>query len=119
MRMLLYILSAMMVIVLAYWAYLENYKTQEVISEVKALQRDIGQMHEELAVLRAEWAYLNRPDRLRQLVEMNFDRLGLLPLMPEQFARVDQVAYPVPVQTGGLPITDARDVRAPLAGADQ
>ena len=119
MRMMLYILSSILVIALAYWAYVENYKTQEVISEVKALQRDIGQMHEELAVLRAEWAYLNRPDRLRRLVEMNFDRLGLLPLLPEQFARVDEVAYPVPAQTGTLPITDARDVRAPLAGADQ
>ncbi|HHL22325.1 MAG TPA: cell division protein FtsL [Aliiroseovarius sp.] len=119
MRLLLYVLSAFSVIALAYWAYLENYKTQEVIGEVRALQRDIGQMHEELAVLRAEWAYLNRPDRLRQLVEMNFDRLGLLPLAPEQFARVDEVAYPGPAPTAGLALTDARDVRADMQGAGQ
>ncbi len=114
MRMLLYVLSAFMVIGLAYWAYQENYKTQEVLSEVKALQRDIGQMHEELAVLRAEWAYLNRPDRLRRLAEMNFDRLGLLPLAPEQFGRVDQLPYPAPAMPADLPISGARSVSAPM-----
>ncbi len=94
MRMLLYVLTALAVFGLAFWAYRENYATQQVLKENRALQRQIGQAQVRLSVLRAEWAYLNRPDRLRDLAEINFDRLGLLPLRPDQFGRVDEVEYP-------------------------
>jgi hypothetical protein len=94
MRSLCYVLSAFAIMGLAYWAYQENYETQLALRDVQALQREIGDLREELGVLRAEWAYLNRPDRLRELADINFDRLGLLPLAPEQFGRVDQIAFP-------------------------
>ena len=58
-------------------------------------------------MLNAEWAYLNRPDRLMDLVELNYDKLGLLPLQPYQFGRVDQVSFPKPAE---LPITNPVDV---------
>ena len=94
MRAVLYVLTTLGVIGLAFWAYRENYATQESLARADGLNREIGAAHARLAVLKAEWAYLNRPDRLRDLVEFNFDRLELLPLRAEQFGRVDEIVYP-------------------------
>lgn len=107
MRTVLYILTTISVIALAFWAYRENYATQAALSDTRELRQDIREAYERLAVLRAEWAYLNRPDRLRDLAEINFDRLGLLELHPDQFGRVGQVAYPPDPL---LPITNPVDV---------
>ncbi|WP_372893219.1 cell division protein FtsL [Rhodosalinus sp.] len=96
MRTVVFMLTAVAVIGLAFWAYRENYRTQQAIAETERLQDEIAAARARLGVLRAEWAYLNRPDRLMMLAEMSYDELGLLPLRPEQFARVDQVAYPEP-----------------------
>jgi len=96
MRNLFYVLTALFVMALAFWAYQENYRTQQAFDEVETLNREIGRLREQLAVLKAEWAYLNRPDRLRALAEINFDRLDLMPLSPEQFGDIEQVPYPVP-----------------------
>ena len=112
MRSILTILTACAVIGLAFWAYHENYKTQEALAESGQLQRDIAQARARLSILRAEWAYLNRPDRLSELAALNFDRLGLLPFAPDQFGRIDQVPYPP--QGSLLPVTQPVDVSSAM-----
>jgi hypothetical protein len=94
MRPVLYILSFLAVLASAFWAYRENYATQAKLKEIAALQDEIAGLREGIALQRAEWAYLNRPGRLRDLATINFDRLGLLPMEPEQFGTSSQVAYP-------------------------
>lgn len=96
MRNALLFLAALGVLGLAFWAYKENYRTKASIDQMSAVRNDIAMLRESLGVLRAEWAYLNRPDRLQELVNLNFDRLGLVPFESAQFATVAQVARPAP-----------------------
>ncbi|PWE34067.1 cell division protein FtsL [Maritimibacter sp. 55A14] len=117
MRGFFYVVSALVVMALAFWAYHENYQTQQALREVKQLQRQIGSAREQLGVLRAEWAYLNRPERLRDLAELNFERLQLMPLAPEHFGDVSQVAYPRPVTRFELNRT--MDVSTAAAAAEE
>lgn len=94
MRPLFYVFGVIAVIGFAVWAYQQNYATQDALKKLDKLNSQIAVERERLAVLRAEWAYLNRPERLNQLVAMNFDRLRLLPMSYESFGSVSQIPYP-------------------------
>ena len=111
MKTFLYIICCGAVISVAYWAYKENYRTQASLRRVADLQQKIAAQREAISVLKAEWAYLNRPDRLRDLADINFDRLGLLPFRADQYGHLDEVAYPKPEL---LPITNAIEVSGTL-----
>ena len=99
MKSFVYGIIALGVMALAFWAYQQNYATQTTLKETEAVREDIVHLRNRLTVLKAEWAYLNRPERLRDLANLNFDRLGLFPLAPEQFGTVDQVAFPTDPET--------------------
>lgn len=98
MRLVLYLISFLTVLGSAFWAYRENYATQHQLKEITALQDEIATLHEAISLQRAEWAYLNRPARLRELATINFDRLGLLPMEPEQFGTSAEIGFPAPPQ---------------------
>ena len=95
MKSFFFILTACVVMALAVWAYRQNYETQATLRDVKKLRAEIVDLRERAGVLRAEWAYLNRPERLADLADMNFDSLGLLPLRPEHFGMIDEIPYPI------------------------
>lgn len=96
MRGLGYLLTVLAVVGLAVWAYGQSHRTQAAMTEARELRREIRQLAEAIEMQRAEWAFLNRPDRLRLLAELNFDRLGLVPMTAERFGRIDEIAYPLP-----------------------
>ncbi|MEM7723271.1 MAG: cell division protein FtsL [Pseudomonadota bacterium] len=98
MRVFATTLAAICVVALGYWAYHQTVMTQQAVREVERLQLAIGAERERLSILRAEWAYLNRPDRLRELADINFERLGLMPLAPDQFGLAVQIPYAPPPQ---------------------
>lgn len=96
MRSVMYLMAALVVMGLAFWVYRENYRTQSQIDRMQSVQNEIAGLRDDLGVLRAEWAYLNRPERLRELVDLNFDRLRLVPIAAGQFGTAANVDYPAP-----------------------
>ena len=94
MRIVLHLSAAILVVICATWAYRVNYATQEAMNRVADLRRAIAAEREAIAVLNAEWAYLNRPDRLRELALQNAEALGLAELTPDQFGEAATVAFP-------------------------
>ena len=102
MRSLFFLVTAMAVMALAVWAYRQNYETQAKLREVDELRGEIADLRERASVLRAEWAYLNRPERLYDLANLNFDRLGLLELGPDHFRYIDQIPHPLENVSGVL-----------------
>ena len=97
MKSIFFLVTAMVVMVLAVWAYRQNYETQARLRSVDELRTEIADLRERASVLRAEWAYLNRPERLADLAALNFDRLGLLELRPEHSGGSSNC--PIPLKT--------------------
>ena len=93
MRSLIYTLTFAFLVGLAFWAYQENIKTKNAIAHTEKLQKEIGVARAGLSILRAEWAYLNRPDRLTELVDLNFGRLQLVPLRASNFSEIDEINF--------------------------
>jgi hypothetical protein len=113
----LYLSAAVMVAVCATWAYRVNYATQEALNRVADLRTAVAQEREALSVLNAEWAYLNRPDRLAALVAGPGAGLGLAPLTPEQFGEAAMVAYPPEPEPIDV-AADAGDETAPAGESE-
>lgn len=119
MRPIIYVLSFLAVMALGFWAYRENYATQDALREVASLQDEIASLRETLTIQSAEWAYLNRPDRLRELATLNFDRLGLLPMEPAQFGTATHIAMPPPPVAADLEINQPVDAIGELGAAQE
>jgi len=94
MKPFLYITMAFLTATSAYWTYRESYQTRVVMKQYREIQREIEFTQSRLNVLRTEWAYLNRPDRLRELAHANFDRLDLQQLRAKRFGRIEEIAFP-------------------------
>ena len=90
-------ISMVALVATASWAYHINYRTKMALERVDKLRAQIAAEREATGVLEIEWAYLNAPDRLTRLVELNNDRLGLAPLNALHFDDVTSIPFPPPL----------------------
>jgi cell division protein FtsL len=75
-------------VALAYVIYQVKYEARALDEEIASLNKDIDTERDGLAVLRAEWSLLNRPERIERLAEKF---LKLAPVQPRQLVTLDSV----------------------------
>jgi cell division protein FtsL len=89
MRALLYILGIGAFLALAGLSYSQNYATRDVLDQVDDLRAEIVAKQKQLRALEDEWAYLNRPQRIKALAVLNYPHIMLMkrsPAPPAEFS---------------------------------
>lgn len=77
------------VVAFAYVIYELKNETRSLDERVADLRQSVRSEREAVAVLRAEWSHLNRPERIEKLARKH---LGLRPLKANQFLNASQYA---------------------------
>src|SRR5919204_3375891 len=75
-------------VALAYVIYQVKYEARALDDEIASLGKEIDTERDNIAVLRAEWSLLNRPERIERLAQKY---LKLAPIQPRQLVTLDRV----------------------------
>jgi len=108
----------LLIVAAAFLLYMVKYQVQYLRQQVAQTQHELERENEALHVVGAEWAYLNRPDRLQALAhkylassEMTVDQVSEIQAIP--FPRQSQAA--LSDENNGIQPAAAHIIRA--AGA--
>ncbi|MEZ5938885.1 MAG: cell division protein FtsL [Hyphomonadaceae bacterium] len=74
---------------LAIGVYRAKLGAQETEARIEKIEGEIAKAKDDLQTLRAEEAYLSRPERLGPIAH---DKLGLVPETPDQYSAPEQLA---------------------------
>lgn len=107
-------------VALAYVIYQVKYEARALDAEIASLGKQIDEERDAIAVLRAEWSLLNRPERIERLARKY---LRLAPAKPAQLVTVDSVTdrdfdrTPAEVAAAPVPQPAAAKAAKPAAAA--
>lgn len=95
----------------AVWTYSIKHEAEEAADRVAALRRSIVAEQERIMFLRADWGFLNAPERLERLVRRHGEDLRLAPLSAAQIVHPADLPPPRPdpqdeLETAGEPGDD-------------
>ncbi|WP_319413399.1 hypothetical protein [uncultured Cohaesibacter sp.] len=75
----------------AFWLFQVKHEAKEEGGKIANLQQKIEDEKDALLLLKAEWSYLNRPQRVQRLADEFSDQLGLKVIEPYQIGELDDV----------------------------
>lgn len=94
-KTVLILLWMAVIIASAFGLYRVKYEVQSIRAQIKETSDELAQENESLRVVAAEWAYLNRPDRLQRLASKY---LSSEQLTVAQVAEVEAIPFPPVLQ---------------------
>ena len=97
------------------YLYTEKHRTTVLDQQISRIVQDTQRTRERTAMLRAEWALLNQPDRLAALAARFLPDLH--PLAPSQFVQMAALAQHLPEIAKPAPALAAAPVAAPTLSA--
>ena len=86
----------------AFWLYQVKHEAKLEEEKIANLQQQIKEEKEALLLLKAEWSYLNRPERVQTLTDRFSGELGLKEVEPFQIGK----ATDLPERIEGEPVSD-------------
>ena len=80
-----------------------KYDVQGLEAELLEIERSIDEDRQAILTLKAEWSYMNNPQRLRKQASEN---LGLEPILSEQVITISRIEEMIPQRVGDAPSPD-------------
>jgi cell division protein FtsL len=118
------ILAVLALVGAAVYAYSIKYATVFSAEEIVKLKHEIKAKEDRIAMLRAEWAYLVRPERIQALADKLLDLgpIGLAQIvkadaLPAKAPRVDSIGRKLEELGLSEPTNTPKDGKAPAAAA--
>lgn len=110
------LLSVLLAFAAGLWLYQAKHAAQIADREIMRLYRQVDQSRDRISILRAEWAMLNMPDRLRDVAGRH---LSLEMIHPTQWATASELGRRLPAPGQALPeaAPDAVAPEVPVARA--
>ncbi|MBV8565692.1 MAG: hypothetical protein JO366_09880 [Methylobacteriaceae bacterium] len=103
----------------AVYAYSVKYQTIWYAEQIVKMKHKIAGEHDQIAMLRAEWAHLTRPERVQQLVSAYLETLPLalnqmvkVADLPERAPKVDTIGRKLETLGVGLSTSTPRDPKS-------
>ncbi len=100
----------------AVYAYSIKYQTSYRAEQIVKTKLEIKAEHDAIAVLRAEWSFMTRPERVQQLADryldlqpLTADKIETAHALPERAPHVDAIAAKIDMLGLGVASTPAAD----------
>lgn len=115
MRRLSTVIWMLVIVAAAFMLYMVKYQVMSLKSQVAETSHQLESEKEALHVVAAEWAYLNRPERLQALAAQYLPPAA--DITADKVAEIEAIPYPKQTVASAVPDENLHTVSMKRAGA--